>query len=79
MYNSFAVRKDGTVWSWGRNNNYGQLGLGNDANRYNRCTVQVVGGASGSRIFNRYSRSKSRQQWHTYGTKGKRNSICVGL
>jgi alpha-tubulin suppressor-like RCC1 family protein len=26
---SFAVKTDGTMWSWGRGNNYGQLGLGN--------------------------------------------------
>ncbi len=47
-YNSFAVRKDGTVWSWGYNN-YGQLGLGDSANR--TTAQQVLGGASGSQYL----------------------------
>ena len=47
-YNSFAVRKDGTVWSWGYNN-YGSLGLGNGTSR--TTAQQVLGGASGSQYL----------------------------
>ncbi len=47
-YNSFAVRKDGTVWSWGYNN-YGSLGLGDGTSR--TTAQQVLGGASGSQYL----------------------------
>jgi alpha-tubulin suppressor-like RCC1 family protein len=30
-YNTIAIKADGTLWTWGRNN-YGQLGLGNTTN-----------------------------------------------
>lgn len=47
-YNSFAVRKDGTVWSWGYIN-YGSLGLGDGTSR--TTAQQVLGGASGSQYL----------------------------
>ena len=31
-YCSWAIKTDGTLWSWGRNDNFGQLGLGNTTN-----------------------------------------------
>ena len=31
-YQTFAIKTDGTLWSWGRNNE-GNLGLGNTVNR----------------------------------------------
>ena len=74
-YNSFAVRKDGTVWSWGYNN-YGQLGLGDEYKQKNGTAS--VRRSIGKSIFDRYSRSKSSNNAYI-GTKGKRNSICVGL
>ena len=47
-YNSFAVRKDGSVWSWGHNA-YGSLGNGNTSNQY--IPRRVLGGASGSQYL----------------------------
>ena len=64
-YNSFAVRKDGTVWAWGYNN-YGQLGLGNDAN--GTTAQQVVGGASGSQYLTDIVEVKA-ATWHTLALK----------
>ncbi len=40
-----ALKKDGTVWTWGRNDG-GQLGNNNTSNK--SLPVQVKGGASGS-------------------------------
>ena len=37
---SFAVKRDGTLWAWGQNS-YGRLGDGSNANRFS--PVQVVG------------------------------------
>ena len=42
---SMALKKDGTVWTWGRNDG-GQLGNNNTSNK--SLPVQVKGGASGS-------------------------------
>ncbi len=42
---NIALRKDGTVWAWGRNDG-GQLGNSNTKNQL--LPVQVKGGASGS-------------------------------
>ena len=39
-YHSLALKSDGSVWAWGRNN-YGQLGDGTDTNRY--TPIQVLG------------------------------------
>ncbi len=38
---SLAVKKDGTLWTWGRNN-YGQLGLGNTTNYSSPVQVGVL-------------------------------------
>jgi hypothetical protein len=44
LNHSMALRSDGTVWSWGRND-YGQLGNGSAMSGSSRSTspVQVVG------------------------------------
>jgi alpha-tubulin suppressor-like RCC1 family protein len=40
---SFAIKTDGTLWAWGRNN-YGQLGLGNNIDR--STPLQMTSGAT---------------------------------
>ena len=41
MYSSFAIKTDGTLWSWGSNNS-GQLGQGNTINRSSPVQVGAL-------------------------------------
>ena len=41
LYNTTYLKNDGTLWSWGRNDNYGQLGL-NDKTNYS-SPKQITG------------------------------------
>ncbi|MCX5977325.1 MAG: fibronectin type III domain-containing protein [Coprothermobacterota bacterium] len=41
-YHSLALKGDGTVWAWGYNGN-GQLGLGDNTNRYTPVQVTALG------------------------------------
>ena len=44
-YHSLALKTDGTVWSWGRNN-FGQLGDNTNTNRLLPVQVQGLSGVS---------------------------------
>jgi alpha-tubulin suppressor-like RCC1 family protein len=60
--NSFSVKKDGTLWAWGRNNN-GQLGIGTGGGDVNNKSspVQVGGLTTWSSV--------SASQYHTLAIK----------
>ncbi|OGV97738.1 MAG: hypothetical protein A2Z59_12830 [Nitrospinae bacterium RIFCSPLOWO2_02_39_17] len=38
-YHTMAIKTDGTLWAWGRNN-YGQLGDGTTTDRYSPVQIQ---------------------------------------
>lgn len=46
QYHSLTIRADGSLWGWGRNN-YGQLGLGDTANRNTPTRVRFPGALPG--------------------------------
>jgi len=52
-YSSYALKSDGTVWAWGRNN-YGQLGDGTTTDRYTPVRVKNISGVKDIRMGSFY-------------------------